>query len=148
MIELNVKEYGPIMVYTAPRKEDDDRLHVLTVGHRGGQWYSLTYGLPKGDYATCMALLREAADKRRQPWNYWEAGKRRWTIAAGIVGIASLILAGCLPWWLGGSSDVLQLVFAQGALGTGIGLMLVFLPKTKWEQRGRQIEDLLDAIPA
>lgn len=95
-----------------------------------------------------MALLREAADKRRQPWNYWEVGKRGWTIAAGVVGVASIALAAYLVIQLGVSSDVLQLTFAQMALGVGIGFLLVYLPKTYWEQRGRQIEDLIDAISA
>ena len=146
LIENSLPEYGPIMVYAAPRKDKSDSGHVLIVGHKARQWYALSYGLARGDFETCMALLRKAADKRRQPWNYWEAGKRGWTISAGIVGAVSVAVAAYLAVQLGTTADILWLILAQVALGVGLSFALVFIPKTYWEQRGRQIDDLIDVI--
>ena len=148
LIENILPEYCPIKVYTAPDKEKIDLRYMCIIGHKDRQWYALSFGLSSGNYETCMALLREAADKRRQPWNYWETGKRGWTIAAGLLGVASVALAAFLTARLGASADVLWVIFAQMALGVSIASALIVGPKTYWEQCGRQIEDLLGAIPA
>lgn len=152
MIEQNLPEYAPISVYSAPRKEGDDRVHVLVVGKKDDQSYSLLSGaIPKGDYETCMALLREAAQKRMQPWSYWEPCKRGWTIAAGVVAISTAALMVYMysapPDEV--STDVwLLLIGATLASGLALSMALFFLPKVFWEDRAQDIEKLLDAIPA
>jgi len=151
LIEQSLPEYCPIMVYTAPHKQKDDPLHPLVVGHKARQLYALTFGLPSGDYAACLALLREAADKRRQPWNYWEAGKRGWTIAASIVAAITLAVAGYLyavPQ-TEVSTDVWMMFIAAVLLfGISIASALAILPMIFWNNRATSIEGRLDAIPA
>ncbi len=152
MIEENLPLYAPISVYFAPHKEGDDHVYILVVGHKDERAYSLSSGaIPKGDFKVCIDLLREAAQKRMQPWNYWEPGKRIWTIAAGVVSAATLTLAAYLyivpPSEV--SNDILFfLIGAELFVGFALSSALFILPVSFWNDRARDIEMHFDAIPA
>ena len=94
--------------------------------------------------------MAEAIDKRCQPWNYWEAGKRGWTIAAGLVAAITIVAIVYFSLTLQGeiSTDFLLLLFllAVGMLGIVFCMALLTLPKIFWEERAQKIKDSPDTI--
>ena len=138
LIEQSLPEYCPIMVYTAPRKEKNDPLHMLIAGHKARQWYALNYGLPGGDYVTCMPLLREAADRRRAPWHYWEPEARGWTIASAIFVVVTAVSVVVTWARLEVSIETMGLMFAQLAVGAGLSLVPLTISRMLWNERAKK----------
>jgi len=149
MIEKSLPEYAPISVYSMPRKEGDNRVRILVVGHKDGQSYSLiSDSIPVDDREAGMSILREAADRLRRPWNYQDPEKQQWIIGPILVGIMALLPAVGMLWEFGLRADTLKLVFLEATAVVALCSVIAIVPKMFWERRRRKIENLFDAIPA
>jgi hypothetical protein len=148
MLDEGLKEYRPIMVYSAPRKDQSEPLHLLVIGHKGKERYALTFGLGSGSYETCMALLREAADERRAPWHYWNPDSRGWTAVSAVIAFSCMVTVLLALFEFGANESTLWTLLAFICIGACLALLPLELGKILWDRRAKQIHELRDAIPA